>query len=80
MALGKIFFGESMFANASNASKFGFISLCRKLDKIGIKLVDCQQKTNHLMSMGAELMSKEEFWKYISENQAIADRPIRLND
>ena len=80
IGLGDIFFGESMFANASNASKFGFISLCRKLDEIGIKLVDCQQETNHLMSMGAELMSKEEFWKYISVNQAIADRPIRLND
>lgn len=80
IGLGDIFYGESMFTHATNASKFGFITLCRKLEEIGIKLIDCQQETNHLISLGAEQMPKEEFWQYISDNQAIADRPIRLND
>ena len=79
IGMGNIFYGESMFANATNASKFGFISLCRKLEDIGIELIDCQQETPHLLSMGAEMMSKEAFWDKISANQAIADQKIRLS-
>ena len=61
LALGKIFFGESMFAKASNASKYGFIQLCKWLDTQGFTMVDCQQRTQHMLSMGAETISKEAF-------------------
>lgn len=66
--IGKIFFGESMFSLVPNASKFGFISLVKQLKEQGIMLIDCQQETNHLMSLGASTISKIEFWSYIRKN------------
>jgi leucyl/phenylalanyl-tRNA--protein transferase len=66
--LGEVFFGESMFSKISNASKFGFISLVQKLKEMGIKIIDCQQETKHLASLGAENISREEFMKYILQN------------
>ncbi|MBC3758207.1 leucyl/phenylalanyl-tRNA--protein transferase [Hyunsoonleella sp. SJ7] len=57
-----IFTGESMFAKESNASKVGFISFIQNSE---YKLVDCQVFTNHLASLGAEEMSRDEFLKYI---------------
>ena len=59
--IGKIFFGESMFANTSNASKFAFIKWVEVLQKNGIKLIDCQVYTPHLESLGAEFISRAEF-------------------
>ena len=59
--IGKIFFGESMFANTSNASKFAFIKWIEVLQKNGIKLIDCQVYTSHLESLGAEFISRAEF-------------------
>ncbi len=66
--IGKIFFGESMFSLAPNASKFGFISLVKQLEEQGIMLIDCQQETNHLLSLGASTIGKIEFWSYIRKN------------
>jgi leucyl/phenylalanyl-tRNA--protein transferase len=68
LAIGKIFNGESMFSIANNASKYGFISLVRLLKKRNFWIIDCQQKTQHLMSMGAETISKEIFWQYLTKN------------
>jgi len=68
LLLGKIFFGESMFAKKPNASKFGFISTVRKLQSEGIVLIDCQQETDHLKSMGATTISKISFWSAIKKN------------
>lgn len=59
--LGKVFFGESMFANKSNASKFAFIKMVESLKKNGIELIDCQVYTSHLESLGAEFISRKEF-------------------
>ncbi|WP_231919737.1 leucyl/phenylalanyl-tRNA--protein transferase [Salegentibacter salegens] len=61
----KIFCGESMFTRASNASKYGFISLVRKLKEDGVKLIDCQVYTQHLESLGAEEISRNEFLSYL---------------
>lgn len=69
VALGKVFFGESMFARRSNASKFGFIALVRALRSRGFTLIDCQQETNHLRSLGAELISREAFLRLLGENE-----------
>ncbi len=59
--MGKVFFGESMFANKSNASKFAFINWAKILKKNGIELIDCQIYTPHLESLGAEFISRNEF-------------------
>ena len=59
--MGKVFFGESMFANKSNASKFAIINWAKVLQKNGIELIDCQVYTPHLESLGAQFISRNEF-------------------
>jgi leucyl/phenylalanyl-tRNA--protein transferase len=59
--IGKVFFGESMFASKTNASKFAFINWVNVLQKNGIELIDCQVYTPHLESLGAEFISRNEF-------------------
>ncbi len=68
IAIGEIFFGESMFTKVSNASKFGFISLVEALKKRGFKLIDCQQETQHLTSLGGQMLSREAFMTYVKKN------------
>lgn len=68
LALGRIFFGESMFARVSNASKFGFISLVRRLHERSYTLIDCQQETRHLASLGAQSIPRSTFLQYLAEN------------
>jgi len=65
--LGNVFFGESMFSTESNASKFAFINLVNQLKKNGLQLIDCQQKTDHLMSLGAEMISRTEFIQILNK-------------
>ena len=79
IGMGHVFFGESMFAKAKNASKFGLITLCRRLSTLGTAVIDCQQETDHLKSLGAEMISKDLFWSIIMNNQNIADQPIPIN-
>ena len=59
--IGKVFFGESMFSTVSNASKFAFIKFVQQLQKQGVELIDCQQKTPHLISLGAEMIPRRIF-------------------
>jgi len=59
--MGKLFFGESMFSNQSNASKFAFISYVKQLEAEGIVLIDCQVYTEHLESLGAEMIERDLF-------------------
>ncbi|HEY5408832.1 MAG TPA: leucyl/phenylalanyl-tRNA--protein transferase [Ginsengibacter sp.] len=59
--LGKVFFGESMFANKSNASKFAFIKYVEELEANGVRLIDCQVYTPHLESLGAEFIRRKKF-------------------
>lgn len=59
--LGKVFFGESMFSHVSNASKYAFISYVQQLIKEGVELIDCQVYTEHLESLGARMISRNEF-------------------
>lgn len=61
VTMGRIFFGESMFTKVSNASKFGFIKLVEKLRQLDYALIDCQQETAHLVSLGAELIPRKNF-------------------
>ncbi|RME99372.1 MAG: leucyl/phenylalanyl-tRNA--protein transferase [Bacteroidetes bacterium] len=75
IALGKVFFGESMFSKVSNASKFGFISLVRRLQARGVELIDCQQETAHLRSLGAETISRDAFLKILAKNREAGFAP-----
>lgn len=66
--LGRIFFGESMFSHASNASKFAFISYVRQLQLEGVNLIDCQVYTEHLESLGAVMIPRKQFIKLLGQN------------
>ncbi len=68
LALGKVFFGESMFSEAANASKFGLIALTLQLKERDYRLIDCQQETDHLRSLGAETISRKQFLQILREN------------
>ncbi len=59
--LGHTFCGESMFSKASNASKVAFIALAKELQSAGYKLLDCQVHNDHLESLGAREISREDF-------------------
>lgn len=67
VSLGKVFFGESMFTKVSNASKFGFITLVEALKNKGFKLIDSQDYTTHLESLGAQDISRIEFESHLKE-------------
>jgi leucyl/phenylalanyl-tRNA--protein transferase len=67
LAIGKVYFGESMFFTKSNASKYGFITLVRLLQKKGFELIDCQVHNPHLESLGATLIPREIFLSLLSQ-------------
>lgn len=64
--LGSAFFGESMFTNVSNASKYAFIKYVQQLEKEGTRLIDCQVYTDHLESLGAEMIPRTRFINMVS--------------
>ncbi|HUL56867.1 MAG TPA: leucyl/phenylalanyl-tRNA--protein transferase [Usitatibacter sp.] len=68
MALGKVFFGESMFARAPDASKVALVALVQRLEAEGFRLIDCQQSTAHLASMGAREIARSEFAQRLRES------------
>jgi leucyl/phenylalanyl-tRNA--protein transferase len=74
ISIGKVFFGESMFANVSNASKVGFITLVQRLTALGYWLIDCQQQTQHLSSMGAQPIPRTMFLKILKKNELEPDK------
>lgn len=61
IALGKIFYGESMFYHEPNASKVGFAALCDRLKQHDFELVDCQQETAYMASFGAKTIPAQHF-------------------
>ena len=73
LSMGKMFFGESMFSKMPNASKFGFITLVQKLQSLGFNLIDCQQETRHLTSLGARTIPRKDFLKRLSANEQEGD-------
>lgn len=66
--MGKIFFGESMFAKESNASKFALIHYVQQLQTEGIALIDCQVYTEHLESLGAKMIMRTVYAAYRTFN------------
>jgi leucyl/phenylalanyl-tRNA--protein transferase len=62
---GKVFCGESMFQKMPNASKAAFLSLASYLFDIGVKFIDCQVPTDHLLSLGGQVVEKKDFLKLL---------------
>lgn len=75
VALGKVFFGESMFSRRTNASKMAFVRLVEHLRQWGFELIDCQMPTDHLFSLGAESISRQAFREHLAAycNESIAE-------
>jgi leucyl/phenylalanyl-tRNA--protein transferase len=65
--LGKVFFGESMFSEISNASKYAFIKYIHTLQSEDIKLIDCQVYTGHLESLGARMIDRKKFGAMLND-------------
>jgi leucyl/phenylalanyl-tRNA---protein transferase len=65
IAIGRVFFGESMFSRESNASKVAFCQLVRQLSAWDFGLVDCQIYSSHLASLGAEEIPRSRFVQHL---------------
>jgi leucyl/phenylalanyl-tRNA--protein transferase len=72
LAIGKMFYGESMFSHAPDASKIAIAHLARYLDVQSFGLIDCQMNTPHLASLGAHEIPRSEFMVRLHELTAIA--------
>ena len=68
VSLGKVFYGESMFSMKNNFSKIALFELTKILIKYDFKIIDCQVSSNHLLSMGAENISRDLFLEIIKDN------------
>lgn len=77
IALGRFFFGESMFSRLSDASKVALVHLCRYLEAREFGVIDCQMTTPHLVSMGAHEVSRKRFKALLAEYQQGGDPPGR---
>jgi leucyl/phenylalanyl-tRNA--protein transferase len=67
VALGGVFFGESMFTRVPNASKIAFVHLVRQLERWRFGMIDCQVYTEHLMSLGAREIPRAHFVRKLRE-------------
>jgi leucyl/phenylalanyl-tRNA--protein transferase len=76
IALGGVFFGESMFSHAADASKVALVRLVRLVENRGMKLIDCQVTTRHLASLGSQLMPREEFLQHV---QTLTAGPVQAD-
>ncbi len=61
LAIGRMFYGESMFSRQDNASKFAFAHLIRHLRAEGFGMIDCQMYTDHLASLGGREIPRHDF-------------------
>lgn len=67
VAMGRVFFGESMFALKTDASKVAFVHMVQLLREWGFEFVDCQTTTQHLKRFGAREITREEFLTRLAE-------------
>ena len=87
VAVGRVFFGESMFADVRDTSKIALAALVRQCMYRGIRLIDCQMHTPHLASLGARDIARSEFSRLLAElidyrgsNGCWADNRVRGYD
>lgn len=74
LAIGHMFYGESMFSRRSNASKVAFAHLIRQLTALGVELIDCQMYTDHLASLGGREIPRSLF---IDHLRRLTAAPVR---
>jgi leucyl/phenylalanyl-tRNA--protein transferase len=74
LALGGVFFGESMFSARTDGSKIALIALCRLLVRAGFRLMDCQVSNPHLRRMGAVEISRKKFEYELSAGVELPER------
>ena len=67
IAMGRMFYGESMFSRETDASKVAFVAMVEKLTRDGFQLIDCQQETRHLASFGARPVPRKKFTQQMQE-------------
>lgn len=67
VAIGRMFYGESMFHHVTDASKIAFVHLVQRLQQHGFGMLDCQMKTAHLASLGAREIPRAEFSLKLTE-------------
>lgn len=65
VAVGQVFFGESMFSRIDDGSKIALVGLVHRLREWGFRLIDCQVYTDHLISLGAEEITRREFGRLL---------------
>ena len=70
LAIGQVFFGESMFTGQTDAGKICLIALCRQLQRWNFEMLDSQVSNPHMLSMGAREISRQEFEKRLAEGIA----------
>jgi len=75
VAIGRMFFGESMFSAESGGSKAALAGLCRRLNGWGFPLLDAQVENPHLLSLGAQRLPREAFLARVAE---LASQPGRI--
>lgn len=68
LAMGRCYFGESMFSVRPNASKVAFAALCRQLERWQYALIDCQVENDHLLSLGAGPVPRQDFLSILNAN------------
>src|SRR4029453_16179557 len=68
LSLGRVFFGESMFSRAPDASKVALVRLVARLRADGFRIIDCQQATAPLASLGARETPRKEFATRVQES------------
>ncbi|OWW18579.1 leucyl/phenylalanyl-tRNA--protein transferase [Noviherbaspirillum denitrificans] len=71
VCIGRMFYGESMFARATDASKIALAYLVHFLRQNGVELIDCQQETAHLASLGAAPVTRAEFLRHLRHATAL---------
>lgn len=75
VAMGGIFFGESMFSRGADASKVALAHLCGQLSLWSFAVIDCQTRTEHLMRLGAEQLPRPAFMRLLRSALALPTRP-----
>lgn len=68
VAIGKVYFGESMFSRETNASKLAFIYLVHQLAEWNFQLIDCQIQSDHLRSLGSEDLPRTQFLQILKQH------------
>ena len=79
VAMGRVFFGESMFSRVSDASKVALVALGRLLIEQGMELIDCQVESDHLNSMGARNIPRLDFENFLAHTEELRRPQGRWN-